>query len=246
MKKLTKILVLSILAVFLIAGSAAAIEIPWVLSPFTNGSTSVWGDTNVLYIGTPGDANAQQTSGIYGAGFEMSSSGIYFDADLWTWDSYSDPNIPDTTGWWDAFVVNINQVGYYWDLVEGGTGDISEINDPLVSSSYAGGTPTYDNSVLPGNTWVFGGSDYGTGSKEIYQTGVFGYDLLMLTSYDPTKPVYVSMVLDTKTIPNADELWPSGGKFEVEPVPEPATMLLLGSGLIGLGILGRKKLFKKA
>ena len=38
---------------------------------------------------------------------------------------------------------------------------------------------------------------------------------------------------------------PVGSSANSAPVPEPATMLLLGSGLIGVSFVGRKKFFKR-
>jgi hypothetical protein len=37
----------------------------------------------------------------------------------------------------------------------------------------------------------------------------------------------------------------TAGVYDVNPIPEPATMLLFGSGLIGIAFLGRKRFSKK-
>jgi hypothetical protein len=53
---------------------------------------------------------------------------------------------------------------------------------------------------------------------------------------------YVSVVLDTKTLPNADTAHPSWGSFHVSVVPEPETyaMMRVGLGLLGFTARSRK------
>ncbi|MEW6067972.1 MAG: hypothetical protein AB1610_06750 [Nitrospirota bacterium] len=202
MRKFILVTVL-IMAVLMITGTAMALT--WVVSPYSpSGGTIVFGETNIVAVTDINDPQSgTQEEAIYGAGFETSASGVIFDADLYTWDSYSitgdASNDGGSKGWWDVFVVNINQEGYYWELVSGGSGTI---DDPVISSTYEGGYALYDNSVLPGATWVFGGEDYGNGTLESLSP-LTDYTLIM-TGGDPNLPYYVSVILDTATDPYSD------------------------------------------
>lgn len=111
-------------------------------------------------------------------------------------------------GYWDAFVVNLTPEGLYWELVDGGSGTLS---DPLVHLDPAG-QPVIDyHSVLGGVAWVFGGSDY-AGSHTL-ETAKSTYSIQLIGQSD----YYLSIVLDTATSPFNDDCFPSWGRvYDIE------------------------------
>lgn len=167
---------------------------------------------------------------------------VNFSANLRTWDSYNDgtsvaPLPGGSLGFWDLFSVNLNTQGYYWDLVSADLGEgggellvsptlpaplaaitpsstvSGSLVDPLLPVQPAGSVVRYDNtgansSYLPGNTWAWGGRDYAAGYFESVQTSAS----FMLAA---NAPVYVSLVLDTRTPANSDQSYPSWGQFGV-------------------------------
>jgi len=105
------------------------------------------------------------------------------------------------TGYWDSFIVNLTPNGFYWNLVNGGTG---ALGDPLVSPAPAGGAVTDPLTPLGGVAFGYGGLDWGTGTLET-NAGAYSISHIGASQY------FLSVTLDSKTTVQADNNFPSWG-----------------------------------
>lgn len=200
------------------AQSACAACSPWVISPDGNAAANSVTVIDGVAQFLSGNPDTTQAQGIFGAGFTWTGTNfsMEFDADLWTWDSYVAPVNPlsDGTGYYDAFVVTVSTAGYYWNLPH---------TDPITADA---------------STFVWGGQSWSDGIEESYITAPGTTDMISMSG---SGTFYVSLVLDTQTLPNSDIIHPSWGSFHVAVIPEPETYAMLLAGLGLMGFVARRR-----
>ena len=218
MKKFLMILMVSVVAFFMATGSALAITyvVPDDVINWPGYEYPVC--TNVERIGTPIVEDMYvtlQNGGLSSVAIDVTSR--------------------QTRNSGDWLFINLDGEWNTWDyvVVETTAGAaMYSVPDPYVYTTYqgAGGRFGHPNGLEELGAEV-----------AFLQSVVYASDLL---TYTFEGLAIDSMNEDMLTI--GYTMWCANDVHLAQiPIPEPATMLLLGSGLIGLAFLGRKKLFKK-
>ena len=201
-----------------------------------NTLTVTLNNTSPIYLDPGNITSGDNAPGITGFGFDLYDPlpGLL----SWELTAYtSDLSGPETIGSPDSA-----------DPESGADGILNTTDDEWsLNTTIAGVTldflPTTDQENIDGalfNPSAYGSSELPGGSNDVFYTTAI---LTMIFDDEPDLDI-TSMFVRMQNVGEGGEgslkLYPGPG----DPIPEPATMLLLGSGLIGIAVSGKKRLKK--